>query len=220
MLTAVLGTGLAGRTLASRLAGGGHEVVMGTRNIASSMARPEMASWLAGQPHVELAPFAEATRAADMVVNVTSGAASLEVLGSAGPDALAGKVLIDAANPLHSRPDGPAVLDPVSSDSLAEQVQRAFPQARVVKALNMMSCKIMIDPDRIPGQHTAFICGNDAAAKQAVTALLISFGWPANAVLDLGDITAARGMEMLWPLWLRVAQTLGHSDFNFHITST
>jgi 8-hydroxy-5-deazaflavin:NADPH oxidoreductase len=217
MILAVLGTGTAGRALASRLADIGHDVVIGTRDTAKTLARPEMASWRARQHPVGLTTFAAATRTADLVINATSGAVTLQVLSSAGPAALADKILVDIANPLHPRPDGPELLDPVNSDSLAELIQRTYPRARVVKALNMMSGKVMVDPGRLPGQHSAFICGNDPAAKQAVTALLTSLGWPPEAVFDLGGITAARGMEMLWPLWLGVARSLGHTDFNFYV---
>jgi predicted dinucleotide-binding enzyme len=87
----------------------------------------------------------------------------------------------------------------------------------VVKALNTMNCQVMVDPGRVPGEHNVFLAGNDDAAKAAAIELITSFGWPAGSLIDLGDISAARGMEMLLALWLRLMGSLGHADFNFHI---
>jgi predicted dinucleotide-binding enzyme len=141
----------------------------------------------------------------------------MAALVAAGEAGLAGKVLIDVANPLDFSRGMPPTLDPVNTDSLGEQIQRAFPAARVVKALNTMNCQVMVDPGRVPGEHNVFVCGNDDAAKAAATGLIASFGWPAGSVIDLGDISAARGTEMLLPLWLRLMGALGHADLNFHI---
>jgi len=129
-------------------------------------------------------------------------------------------VLVDVSNPLDFSRGMPPTLDPVNTDSLGEQIQRAFPATRVVKALNTMNCHVMVDPGRVPGEHNVFLCGNDAAAKAAATALITSFGWPAGALIDLGDISAARGTEMLMALWLRLMGSFGHADFNFHIPHT
>ena len=131
--------------------------------------------------------------------------------------ALAGKVLIDVSNPLDYSRGMPPTLDPVNTDSLGEQIQRAFPAALVVKALNTMSCQVMVDPGRVPGAHNAFLCGNDDTAKAAAAELITSFGWPAGSLIDLGDLSAARGTEMLLALWLRLMGSFGHADFNFHI---
>lgn len=111
----------------------------------------------------------------------------------------------------------PPTLDPVDTDSLGDCIQRAFPEAKVVKTLNTMNCFVMVDPARVAGEHTVFVSGDDTGAKKSVTALLGSFGWPEASVIDLGDITSARGVEMLLPIWLRLYGTLGHGDFNFHI---
>jgi predicted dinucleotide-binding enzyme len=225
MRIAVLGTGVVGRTLAARLDGLGHDVVIGTRDPAATMARTEPGGfgtapypqWQAEHPGVRLLSFADAAGFAELLVNATSGAAAMAALVAAGEAGLAGKVLIDVANPLDFSRGMPPTLDPVNTDSLGEQIQRAFPAARVVKALNTMNCQVMVDPGRVPGEHTAFVCGNDAAAKGAATDLIASFGWPAGSVIDLGDISAARGTEMLLPLWLRLMGALGHPDLNFHI---
>ena len=223
MRYAVLGTGGVGRVLAAKLASLGHEVVIGTRDPQATMARtdsygnPPFAAWQRDNLQVRLAGFSEASGNADAVVNATAGASTLAVLAAAGAENLAGKVLADVANPLDFSTGLPPSLAPVNTDSLSEQIQRAFPETKVVKTLNTMNAAIMADPARVPGDHTVFVCGNDAGAKKAVTQLLASFGWPQPSIIDLGDITAARGTEMLLPIWLRLWGTLGHPDFNFHI---
>ena len=225
MQYAVLGTGIVGRTLATALVELGHQVVIGTRDPQGTLARtepsamgtPPYADWQAANPQVQLATFADAVRAADAVVNATSGTGSLAALTAAGADNLAGKVIIDIANPLDFSRGFPPSLDPVNTDSLGEQIQRAFPQARVVKTLNTMNSAVMVDPSRVAGDHHVFVCGDDAAAKTSVVELLVALGWKRSHVLDLGDISAARGTEMLLPVWLRLMGTLGHADFNFHV---
>ncbi|MGW5349023.1 NADPH-dependent F420 reductase [Streptomyces sp. NPDC004031] len=225
MRYAVLGTGIVGRTLAGKLATLGHEVVVGTRDPGATLARTEpdaygnapFAAWLAAHPAVALATFAEAAADAQTVVNASSGAATLDVLAAAGAANLAGKPLVDVANPLDFSRGAPPSLDPVNTDSLAEQIQRAFPAAKVVKTLNTMNVAVMVDPARVPGEHTVFVCGADADAKKEVTALLESFGWPPASVIDLGGVASARGTEMLLPVWLRLFGVIGHPDFNFHI---
>lgn len=225
MRYAVLGTGIVGRTLAAKLAALGHETLIGTRDIRATLARaepdamgnPPFAEWHTAHADVPPVTYAEAASHAQTVVNATSGAASLAALAAAGADNLAGKVLIDVANPLDASAGMPPTLDPVNTDSLGERIQRAFPDVKVVKTLNTMNCRIMVDPSRVPGEHHVFVSGDDAGAKEQVAELLVSFGWPPSAVLDLGDITTARGAEMLLPMWLRLYGALGHVDFNFHI---
>jgi predicted dinucleotide-binding enzyme len=103
-----------------------------------------------------------------------------------------------------------------NTDSLAEQIQRAFPQVRVVKALNTMNAMVMVNPALVPGEHSVFVSGNDAAAKAQVTGILQKdFGW--QSVVDLGDISTARGVEMLLPLWINLMGVLGTPIFNFSI---
>jgi 8-hydroxy-5-deazaflavin:NADPH oxidoreductase len=225
MRIAVLGTGVVGRTLAARLDGLGHEVVIGTRDPAATNARtepggfgtPPYPQWQAEHPRVRLMSFAEAAAFAGLVLNATSGSAAMAALVAAGEPALAGKVLIDVSNPLDFSRGMPPTLDPVNTDSLGEQIQRAFPATRVVKALNTMNCQVMVGPGRVPGEHNVFLCGNDDTAKAAATELITSFGWPAGALIDLGDISAARGTEMLLALWVRLMGSFGHADFNFHV---
>ncbi|MFE9481983.1 NADPH-dependent F420 reductase [Streptomyces spororaveus] len=217
MRYAVLGTGIVGRTVAARLDGLGHQVVIGTRDPEATVGRDEYAQWHQDHPGVGLASFAQAARDGEILVNATGGQASIAALTEADAAHLDGKVLVDIANPLDFSGGFPPVLDPVNDDSLAELIQRTFPRLRVVKTLNTMNCQIMVDPARVPGEHHVFLSGEDADAKKAVRELLHSFGWPEASVLDLGGIETARGTEMLLPVWLRLMGALGHADFNFHI---
>jgi hypothetical protein len=211
MRIAVLGTGMVGRTLGSRLAELGHEVRMGARSAANATA----AEWAAAAAAAASAgDFADAAAFGEVVLNCTSGTASLQALEAAGAPNLAGKVLIDVANPLDFSQGFPPSLAVCNTDSLGEQIQRAFPEARVVKALNTVNCAVMVEPGRVPGDHVLFMCGDDADAKGETRAILGELGWPAARVLDLGDITAARGMEMYLPLWLRIMASRGDADFN------
>ncbi|MGC0238624.1 NADPH-dependent F420 reductase [Arthrobacter sp. SD76] len=224
MRIAVFGTGTVGRALAGALAERGHEVTVGTRDPGATaartgpdgMGRPPFSEWQARHADVGLADFAGAAAAAELVVNATSGAGSLPALGAAGAARLAGKVLVDVSNPLDSSQGMPPVLNPVNTDSLAERIQRGFPEARVVKTLNTMNAALMVDPGHLAGgDHSVFLSGDDAAAKDTVRELLESFGH--RDIIDLGDITSARGAEMWLPLWLRLYGVLGTADFNIKV---
>ncbi|MFZ4235691.1 NADPH-dependent F420 reductase [Streptomyces murinus] len=209
----VLGTGEVGRTLAGRLVELGHEVTLGSRTADNPVAR-EWATAVAGRAHA--GTFAQAAAAGEAVINAVSGRVALDALRAAGAAHLDGKILVDVCNPL-SFEGGLPRLDPVESDSMGERIQRAFPGARVVKALNTVNVKVMVDPGRVPGGHHLFVCGEDTLAKERVTAWLGDFGWPAARVLDLGGIAAARAMEMYLPLWLQMSRVLGHADFNIEV---
>jgi predicted dinucleotide-binding enzyme len=151
-----------------------------------------------------------------MIVNATAGAVSLEALEQAGEDNLSGKVLIDISNPLDFSKGMPPTLSVVNTDSLGEQIQRRFPEAKVVKTLHTMNAYLMVDPAQLAGgDHTVFVSGDDPEAKAAVTDLLRSFGW--TDIIDLGDITTARGTEMVLPVWLRLFGALQKPVFNFKI---
>jgi predicted dinucleotide-binding enzyme len=224
MKVGVLGTGTVGQTLAGKLVELGHDVVLGTRDPARTRAQvepdahgnPPVSAWLAAHPSARLGTFAEAAAHGAIVINATSGAASLPALQLAGEANLGEKVLMDVANPLDFSNGFPPTLSVKDTDSLAEQIQRAFPRTRVVKSLNTMSAKVMVEPRALAnGEHSIFVCGNDAAAKAEVTALLASFGW--SDVIDLGDVTAARGAEMVLPLWLRLLGAMKTPRFNFRI---
>jgi predicted dinucleotide-binding enzyme len=212
----VFGTGTVGQTLAQALVDRGHEVRMGSRAAGNekAVAWAEHAGPLASE-----GSFQDAAAFGELAINATAGAASLEVLEAAGAEQLAGKVLLDVSNPLDFSQGMPPRLTVCNDDSLAEQLQRAFPEVRVVKALNTVTAAVMVQPDLVPGRHTMFMCGDDAAAKEQVGVLLAELGWTDGSVLDLGDITAARGMEMYLPLWLRLYGASGTAVLNVEVRS-
>jgi len=208
MRVAVLGTGTVGRAWATRLAELGHGVVVGTRDPAVSRERDQ--GWT-GPP---LNTFAEAVAGADLVVNALSGAASADVLTALAP-AIGGAVVMDISNPLDFSAGFPPTLFVKDTDSLGEQVQRAFPEARVVKALNTVNADLMAHPEVLGEPTTVFMSGDDEAAKEVVAGLLSSFGHA--DVLDLGDISTARGTEMYLAFWLRAMGAIGHATFNIRV---
>jgi 8-hydroxy-5-deazaflavin:NADPH oxidoreductase len=212
MKIAMLGTGVVGRSIGTKLVSLGHEVRMGSRTPDNEAA----AGWVssAGSSSSQ-GTFADAAAFGDLVFNCTSGSASLDALRAAGAENLAGKVLVDVSNALDFS-DGPALFV-TTKESLGEQIQAAFPEARVVKTLHTMNAEVMVDPSLVPGEHDVFVSGNDAAAKEDVTALLESFGWDRKRILDLGDLTGARGTEMYVMLWVRLRQTFGSNHFNVQV---
>jgi len=215
MRIAVLGTGSVGRAIAGRLDELGHDVVVGTRETSVTLGKEEYSAWLGEHGGVSLATFADAARDAELVVNACAGTATLEVLDLVGADNLAGKVIVDISNPLDHSAGFPPTLSVKDTDSLGEQVQRSFPDARVVKTLNTMNAAVMVHPESLPEATTVFVSGDDSGAKATVTDLLTSFGH--TDVLDLGDITTARGPEMYLPLWLRAMGALGTGAFNIRV---
>jgi predicted dinucleotide-binding enzyme len=225
MRIGILGTGMVGKAFAARLTELDHEVLVGTRDPATTLARdepdrygnPPFRVWSQQHPGVKLSSFADAAAHGELVVNATAGEASLDALQLAGEANLAGKVLIDVANALdYSRGMPPAPLVG-TADSLGERIQRAFPAARVVKALNTMSAPLMVNPRQLAdGDHTVFVCSDDPEAKALVTGLLTDgFGW--RDVIDLGHLSAARATEMLLPVWLRLWGALQVPMFNFKV---
>jgi len=217
MKIAVLGTGMVGRALGGRLAELGHEVAVGTRDPEATLARDgDFATWAAERPAIALATFADAAAGAELVLNATSGQHSITALESAGSANLAGKVLLDVANRLVFSGAGLPTVDASESDSLAETIQRAFPEARVVKSLNTMNGDVMADPAIVAGgDHSVFVSGDDAEAKRIVTGLLEQFGH--TDVIDLGGLDTARATEVALVFWLRVRMAVGHNRFNFKI---
>src|SRR4051794_30186975 len=213
MRYAVLGTGAVGKALSERLAGLGHDVAMGSRDAANPAAN----EW-AQDKGVRVATFREAADHGELVVNATGGAVSLDVLASVGAEALDGKVLVDVSNPMDPASGFPPSLLVANTDSMGEQIQRAYPGARVVKSLNTMNCDVMVRPASVPGDHVVFVAGDDPAAKAQVAAMLGEFGWPAPRILDLGGIDAARASEMFLPLWIRLYGAVGgHHAFNIQV---
>jgi hypothetical protein len=224
MKITVLGTGIVGQTLAAKLDSLGHDVRIGTRDPAATLAReekgqygnPSFREWAAAHPRVKVATFADAAAHGEVVVNALSGAGTLAALDAAGAANLAAKVLIDISNPLDFSKGFPPSLTVCNTDSLGETIQRAFPSLKVVKTLNTVNATVMVRPkDLAAGAHTLFLAGDDAGAKEQVVALLRSFGW--EDLVDLGDITNARATEMLLPLWVRAFGALKTPMFSFKL---
>ncbi|MBS1118572.1 MAG: oxidoreductase, coenzyme F420-dependent [Deltaproteobacteria bacterium] len=225
MKISILGTGMVGQTIAAKLDSIGHDVQIGTRDPASTMAReaadgfgnPPFQVWAAAHPKVRLATFAGAAAHGEIVIVALSGASALAGLELAGEANLAKKILIDISNPLDFSRGMPPSLFVSNLDSLGEQIQRRFPAARVVKTLNTVSAHLMVDPRALAnGDHTMFVSGNDADARRQVAGWLTEwFGW--RDVIELGDITTARGTEMLLPLWLRTWGAVNTPTFSFRV---
>lgn len=221
----IFGTGHVGKTLAAKLNQGGHRVMIGTRDVQATLARNEpdamgnlpFAVWQQAHAGVELGTYAQAAAHGEALVNASNGSASLEVLRAAGGANLNGKILLDISNPLDFSHGMPPTLFVSNTDSLGEQIQRTFPGLRVVKTLNTITAHLMANPrDLADGDHHVFVCGNDAQAKAAVTGYLKDwFGW--RDVIDLGDITSARGVEMYLPLWLRMWGVVQAPMFNIKL---
>jgi 8-hydroxy-5-deazaflavin:NADPH oxidoreductase len=210
MKAGVLGSGMVGQAIGARLAQLGHDVVIGTRDPG------KLSEWQASHPDVKIGSFTEAADRGEIIFNATNGAGSLSALKMAGESNLEGKVLVDISNPLDFSGGMPPSLFVNNTDSLGEEIQRAFPNVRVVKTLNTVNAGVMVQPRQTAGgDHHVFIAGNDRQAKGQVVDVLKSFGW--IHILDLGDITAARAMEMYLPLWLRLWDALGSGTFNIRI---
>ncbi len=221
MRIAVLGTGAVGRTLAEAFASRGHQVVVGTRDVEATLARTEpegtesFANWATAHADVRLVPYAAAGSHAEVLVNATSGAGSLAALEAAA--AAEGTVVLDVSNPLDFSTGFPPTLSVANTDSVGEQLQRAFPAARVVKTLNTVTAQVMVDPALVPGEHHVFVAGEDDDAKRVAVELLGELGWPAARVIDLGGIRAARSTEMYLPLWLSLMGAVGSPVFNIQV---
>lgn len=223
MKIGVFGTGNVGQVMAQALSQRGHAVRIGTRDVAAALARRESVGygqpfgvWAEQHPATEFVTFQAAAEFAELLVNATNGNGSLAALAAAGEAALGRKVMLDLSNPLNFSQGMVPSLSVCNTDSLAEELQRRFPDLRIVKTLNTMSAMLMVNPGSLAGgDHTVFVSGNDAQAKQQTTDLLRGLGW--QDILDLGDLSSARGAEMLLPLWLRAWGVLGNTPFNFKL---
>ena len=222
MKLAVLGTGMVGRTIAGKLASLGHDVALGTRDPDASRARPapakapSLADWLTAHPTVTLTDFSSAAADGDMVFVALNASSAVAALTEAG-DAIGDAILVDITNPLAFSKDVPPSLFISNTDSMAETIQRALPRARVVKTLNTVNANVMVDPGLVTGgTHTMFVCGNDETARRTVAEFLENaFGW--TDVMDLGDLTAARGMEASLHLWLKLWRAIGTPTFGIKV---
>ena len=228
MKIAIIGTGIVGKTIASKLVELNHDVMMGTRNVSDKLAstqtdnygNPPFGEWIKTNSKVKLGSFAEAAAFGELVVNATNGSNSLTALILAGTKNLAGKVLIDISNPLDFSNGMPPSLLPGlnNTNSLAEEIQRTFPDTMVIKTLNTMWCGLMVNPNLVGnGDHINFISGNNSEAKNKVIKLLNQFGWLDKNILDIGDITGARATESLLPIWLKVMGVTKNGAFNFRL---
>lgn len=224
MKIAILGTGIVGRSHAARSVQLGNEVYMGTRDVAMTMSRtekdrmgmPPLKDWLKENPRVRLVMFRDAAKQGEIVINAIVGEHVIEALRSAGEENLNGKVLIDISNPLDFSKGMPPTLLISNNDSLGEVIQRTFPKVKVVKTLNTVNAILQADPSKLAnGDHHVFVGGNDPAAKQEAVKLLERYGW--KKILDLGDITTARGMEMMLIIWVNLMGKLGTPNFNFRV---
>lgn len=219
----ILGTGVVGQTIAEKLVQLGHNVMIGTRDKKTTLAktgkdnfgRPAPSEWLKNNLKVQLGTFAEAAEFGELIVNATNGFGTMPALEAAGKNNLAGKIMIDISNPLDFSKGMPPTLFISNTDSLAEQIQRAYPEAKVVKALNTMNAYIMTNPKLLPEPTNVFLNGNDSGAKNEVKKLLMSFGWNDQEIIDMGDISTARGTEQILPMWVRLWGTFQTPMFNF-----
>ena len=213
MKIGILGTGMVGSALATKLVELDHDVCMGSRSATNETAK----EWLGSVGgHGSIGTFADAAAHGDVLFNCTKGEAALDVLHSCG-EHLADKVLVDVTNPLDFSHGMPPTLSIINDDSLGETIQRTFPRAKVVKALNTINASIMVNPAQLTEPTDLFICGNDADAKRTVTDLLGGFGWSNDHVIDLGDITNARGTEQYLALWVRLWGALETPAFNVRV---
>lgn len=217
MKIAVFGTGVVGDTIGSRLIELGHNVMMGSRTSGNEKAKAFVAK---NGNKASAGSYANAAEFGEIIFNCTAGMSSIEALKMAGENNLIGKLLIDLANPLDFSKGMPPSLGFVNISSLGEEIQKAFPHTKVVKALNTTWCGLMVNPAMVnSGDHTTFICGNDANAKGQVKEILMTFGWLEKNILDLGDISKARGQEMYLPLWLNIYGATNNVAFNIKIVS-
>ncbi|MCP4142004.1 MAG: NAD(P)-binding domain-containing protein [Chloroflexi bacterium] len=224
MKIGILGTGIVGQTLGQKLVKLGHSVLLGTRN-PSKLDEPKgrgpsartLSDWLAEVgAEARISTFREAANHGEIVINALNGGASLDVLQSVGETYLNGKTLIDTSNPIDISGGFPFTLFVKDTDSLGEILQREFPNLRVVKTLNTLTAALMVDPQRVGnGDHTVFLSGNDAKAKTQVLELLREIGW--HDILDLGDISTARGTEMMLSIGHAVMHALNPAEIAFKV---
>ncbi len=210
----IFGTGIVGNTIGTKLIQLGYKVMMGSRTAANEKAL----TWVdANGKHASAGTFADAAQYGEIIFNCTKGEIALDVFKQAGIEKFAGKIIIDISNPLDFSKGMPPFLIPqyTNTNSLGEEIQKLLPEAKVVKTLNIVNCEVMVEPKKSGGDATMFISGNDNDAKEKVKIFLDQFGW--KDIIDLGDITTARGTEMLLPVWLRTYMATGNGYFAFKI---
>jgi predicted dinucleotide-binding enzyme len=216
MQIGIMGSGLTAQTIGSKLVSLGHEVMLGSREEAN----PSTVAWSKeeGGQHALYGTFMNAAAFGEIIFNCTMGSASLAALNQAGLENLSGKVLIDTANPIDRSTDR-WTLTVSNTDSLGEQIQRAFPEARVVKTLNTVNANVMVDPAKLLERTHVFVSGNDIEAKAVVVRILRDwFGW--KEIIDLGGIETARGVEMYVLLWHNLRNAISSQRFNIKVVTS
>jgi predicted dinucleotide-binding enzyme len=216
MQIGILGSGVTAQTIGSKLVQLGHEVMLGSREEANANA----VAWSKeeGGQHALYGTYQNAADFGEIVFNCTLGLASLEALEQAGAESLRGKVLIDTSNPLDRSTDM-WTLTVCNTDSLGEQIQRAFPETRVVKTLNTVNANVMVDPAKLLERTHVFVSGNDIEAKATVVRILRDwFGW--REIIDLGGIETSRGVEMYVLLWHNLRNAIASQRFNIKVVTS
>lgn len=208
----ILGTGMVGNTIGSKLIELGYEVKMGSRTDDN----PKAAEWVnKNGENSSQGTFSDATKFGDIIFNCTKGEAVLDILKMAGVENFSGKTLIDVSNPLDFSKGMPPTLFISNDNSLGEEIQKLLPDANVVKTLNIVNCEVMVNASKSGGEPTMLVSGNNNQAKADTVEILKQFGW--NDVIDLGDITTSRGTESMLPVWLRLWQATGNGNLAFKI---
>jgi len=210
----ILGTGMVGESIGTKLIELGYEVRMGSRTANNEKAM-EWAS--KNGDRASTGTFNDAASFGELIVVCTKGDATVSVARSINPDLVKGKIIIVISNPLDFSKGMPPFLIPelTNTNSLGEEVQKILSLANVVKTLDTVNCQIMVNPNKLSGPQTMFIAGNNSEAKKQVGELLEKFGW--NEIVDLGDITGARATEMMMPIWIRIMVTTNNVQFGFKI---
>ena len=214
---AVLGTGIVGDTIGSKLIETGHTVAMGSRTLKNDKALAFVAKH---NGNAIAGTFADAAAYGQIIFNCTKGIGSIEALTMAGENNLKDKIIVDISNPLDFSKGMPPTLTLANTNSLGEEIQKTFPGSTVVKTLNTMWCGLMVHPGLLnEGDHNVFVSGNDASAKEEVKEIIKSFGWLDKNIIDLGDITSARATEMYLAMWVRILGVINTGTFNIKIVS-
>jgi len=216
MQIGVLGSGITGQTIASKLIQLGHEVMLGSRDEAN----PPAVAWAKDQggQHALYGTFMNAAAFGEIIFNCTLGSASLAALEQAGAENMKDKILIDTSNPLDRSTDQWS-LTVCNNDSLGEQIQRTYPETRVIKTLNTVNANVMVDPAKLLERTHVFVSGNDIEAKAMVVRILRDwFGW--KEIIDLGGIETSRSVEMYVLLWHSLRNAISSQRFNIKVVTS
>ena len=218
MKIGVLGTGVVGEAIASAIVQKGFNVRMGSRSASNEKAEAWMKK---SNDHASVGDFNDAAAFGDILFLCLNGEHAMDAIDAIDEENVRGKIIVDITNPLDFSAGMPPriIQDYGNSTSLGEEIQKALPHAHVVKTLNTVNYKLMVDARIVNGgDHHMFLCGNDADAKNKVKHFLVdNFHWKADHLLDLGSIQTARCIEAIVPFWVSVWQALGTPLFNFKI---